>query len=458
MPADRAWLVLTEPISTRVLVECGIVAGLHGRFGGRLALVDISYGGLLDQWGDRLAGIERISRSEVMPIRVTGVERAVRAADRRLDRWIGYYPTAIRLNLREGFHAERMAPGHRNWFLDSARVGPLPHTRSVDAALERWTFSAHRYVPSTLLARMREECAGVAFGNLQHPSTIPVLAAARRLDLPVVMNVASWDHTVGKGVIPRFLDRYVVQNAAMEEDLVRHHRVDPARIVVTGWPQSDVFHRPRRRDAFVALLYGYGLDPSLPVVAYMGNVPTNMPYEGAFVERLVSWWRESGASRRFSLLLRPHPRDTEWRERFAAALDLPGVHVQPASYTDLEELATLLQHVSCVVANAGTILLDALVNDRPSVCVLYDEGAPPGESWAEKAVVGAHYRVLRASGAYVEARSFEEVVHGIQEALAHPDGLREDRARVVRDVVGEVDGHAAERVVRAIADGLEQDG
>ena len=56
--------------------------------------------------------------------------------------------------------------------------------------------------------------------------------------------------------------------------------------------------------------------------------------------------------------------------------------MQEPSFTDLETLATLLQHGDAVVANAGTILLDALVNDRPAVCVLYDEGAPPGERWA----------------------------------------------------------------------------
>jgi len=103
------------------------------------------------------------------------------------------------------------------------------------------------------------------------------------------------------------------------------------------------------------------------------------------------------------------------------------------------------------VCNAGTILLDALVNDRPAVCVLYDEGAPPGESWAAKNVIGAHYRELVASGAFYTAQSFEEVVAGIERALAHPGELAEERQRVVADVVGEVDGHAAERVVDAIA-------
>jgi hypothetical protein len=108
-----------------------------------------------------------------------------------------------------------------------------------------------------------------------------------------------------------------------------------------------------------------------------------------------------------------------------------------------------------VVANAGTILLDALVNDRPAVCVLYDEGAPPGESWAAKNVIGEHYKELAASGAFYRAESFDEVVAGVQRALAAPGELADARQRVVRDVVGDVDGCAAERVVDAIVGGVQ---
>ena len=128
--------------------------------------------------------------------------------------------------------------------------------------------------------------------------------------------------------------------------------------------------------------------------------------------------------------------------------------MQEASYSDIEELATLLQHADVVVCNAGTILLDALVGDRPAVCVLYDEGAPPGESWAAKNVVGEHYQELAASGAFHRAERFEEVVAGIERSLAQPAELAAARRRAVEQVVGAVDGRAAERVVDAVAEVL----
>jgi CDP-glycerol glycerophosphotransferase (TagB/SpsB family) len=261
--------------------------------------------------------------------------------------------------------------------------------------------------------------------------------------------VASWDHTVGKGVLSPYLERYIVQNGAMSDDLARYHRIEAGRVVVTGWPQTDVFHRRRSRDAYDSLLRGYELDPQLPLVLVTGNTPTNAPYEGRFVERLVDWWEQQAAGR-LSLLFRPHPRDALWEERFAAARDRPGIHVQPASFTDMDVLATLLQHCDVAVTNAGTILLDAIVNDRPSVCVVYDEGAPPGETWAEKNILGEHYRELMASEAFVVAATFEEVVDGVERSLAQPGELSAERRRVALDVVGEVDGRAAERVVDAI--------
>jgi len=331
----------------------------------------------------------------------------------------------------------------------------LPESDAVDRLVGRWLFSPRRYASRALVSRMRAECSGLVVANVQSLQAVSYLNAARRLRLPVVGYVASWDHTVGKGVVSPHVDRYVVQNEVMRDDLVRHHGIAGERVVVTGWPQRDVFARRRPRAEFEAVVEDLGLDPSRRVVLVAGNTPTNAPYEGRFVDRLVEWSSSLSSADRPQLLFRPHPRDRAWRERFAVALSAEGIAVQEPSYTDLELLATLLQHVDCVVCNAGTILLDALANDRAVVCVLYDEGAPEGERHAALNVTGRHYEEVIASNAFVRAGDFDEVVAGIERSLARPDELAEERRRVAREVMGEVDGRAAERVVDAVVETLQ---
>lgn len=455
MKSNSVWLVVADPLSARTFFDCGIVDALAEHLRGRLRVAFTFRDEDAEVWAARVGpGTPIYHASDLRPHEVARRERVARRVDRWLDERLGYYPLAIRLNLRHGFHQERMAHGHRNQLLDSSRVGPLPVRPGVERAMRWWHFSPRRHVPSALRRRLEAERPAVVLSNLQMQSATPFIVLGRRLALPTVGYVASWDHTVGKGVIWNELSRYVVQNARMRDDLVRYHDVDASRVVVTGWPQGDVFHERRPRTAFDEILRRYGLDPALPVVMVMGNTPTNTPHEGRFFERLVRWWSETHAERRFSLLFRPHPRDGAWEERFAAALDVPGTAVQEPSHTDLEVLATLLQHVDVVVSNAGTVLLDALVNDRPAVCVLYDEGAPHGESWAAKSMIGEHYRDVAASEAFHEARSFDEVVAGIERCLREPGELRERRRAVVERVVGPIDGRSADRVVEAILDGV----
>jgi hypothetical protein len=442
------WLVLPDPFSSRLFFDTGVVERLHERLGDHLSLI-------LDEgerhWSQRAPEVRVIARSELISIERTTRQRI----DTRLDAVAGFYPLSLRQSLRYGFNRTRMEAGHRNWFLDPDRAGPLPRWSGLDRAMRAWHYGRLRYLPRSLLTRLRADRPAIALANTQMHSVVPFVIGGLRLSLPLVGHIASWDHTVGKGIVPPGLRRYIVQNEVMRDDLVRYHGVNSARVVVTGWPQTDVFHRRRPRGEYEDVVGGLGLDPRKPLVLVMGNTPTNAPYEASFVDRLVSWWQESGAAGRFSLLFRPHPRDREWRERFKAAFSRDGAAVQEPSFTDLETLAVLLQHGDVVVSNAGTILLDALVNNRPAVCVLYDEGAPPGESWALKNVSGEHYRSLIESDAFYRADRFEDVTAGIDRALAQPAELAGERARVAREVVGDVDGRAAERVADAIATAFE---
>jgi CDP-Glycerol:Poly(glycerophosphate) glycerophosphotransferase len=446
----RVWLVFADQLTTRIFVECGIVDGLRRALPDSLTALFLVHEKHIRPWRDRLRGIDVVELDELMPPDVPTREHIVRRIDHALDARIGFYPLAIRHSQRHGFHDGRWAPGHTYPFLDTNRAGRLPRWRSIEKASAAWHLSPHRYVPASLLRRMQEDCDALVLTNPQTQLSTPFLAAARRLHLPTVGYIASWDHPVGKGIVSPYLDSYVVQNETMRDDLRRFHGVDNERVTVTGWPQTDVYHRQRTRVEYADLLARLGLAPDKPVVLYAGNAPHNMPYEPNLVARLVSWWRGTGANARFSLLFRPHPYDEQANERFRAAIEDPEVAFQSRSWTDLEDLATLLQHVDCVIANAGTIMLEALANDRPTVCVTFDEGAPPGRTWAELNLLGVHYRALMQSDAFLRAASFDELVEALGRSLEAPGELRIERERVARDVLGEVDGRAAERVVQAI--------
>ena len=248
-----------------------------------------------EEWSRRMDGAPVLYGDELA---APSGNRIAARVDAWLDRQIGYHPLAIRLNRRHGFHVERMHAGHPNWMLDSDRGGPLPHWRPSSG---RCSVGTSALIDTCLVGSSRRwsECSALVPSNVQPHAAVPFLVAARRLGLPVVAHVASWDHTVGKGVISPNCDVYVVQNRVMEDDLRRYHDIGPERVRVTGWPQTDIFRRSRPRADYEALLRRYGLDPGRPLVLCMGNTPTNAPYEDRFVERLLSWWEES-ARERFS--------------------------------------------------------------------------------------------------------------------------------------------------------------
>jgi len=242
----------------------------------------------------------------------------------------------------------------------------------------------------------------------------------------------------------------------MRNDLIRYHKIEDKRIAVTGWPQTDVYCERRPRDKYLELISSFGMDPRKASILIAGNSITNAPFEPAFFKRLIRWWESGEGKERFNLIFRPHPKDQYWKERFDVAnvQGRPGIFVQSPTYMDLDVLSLLLQHVECVITNAGTILLDSLVNDRPTVSVLYDEGEPPGSCFAYKNVVGEHYKELMASAAFYRADNFDEVVRGIESCVSRPSELAKERKNVSSQIMGELDGKAAARVVDAIMAGL----
>lgn len=463
----RPLLILPDSFSSRTFFSCGIVRRLWDTLAGDIDVVcnfdlDLArtrYGFDVADWPAESAGIRVLQEKDIAgPTANRTGARFRRALDHWLDERFGYFSLAMRSNQFHGFMVERMRNGHPNAFLDPRRGRPFMRSVAVYQRLFRWYYGPHRFIEPGLADYLAKHTSALVTSNLQFRSVQPYLIAARRLGMPITANIASWDHPVGKGVVYPGCERYMVQNDYMKDILLHYHNIPLGRIQVTGWPQTDLYARKRHRATYEALLRSYSLDPALPCVLFTGNTENNNPHEPQFMERVVSQWHERDRRGRQTLIFRPHPKDSNWKERFKGIMNRPGVYVQAASYTDTDVLALLLQHVDCVVANAGTVLLDSLINDRPVVCVVYGEGEGERDGLAAKNITGHHYGDIMRSGAFVTAANFDDVLNGIQQCLSAPAALATQRQAITRQTVGEIDGQAGQRVVNAILDGIRRAG
>ena len=305
-------------------------------------------------------------------------ERALARMDAWLDRQLGYHPLAIRLNHRHGFHAERMQPGHPNWMLDTDRDGPLPRWRHSSARCSAGSSARG----GTFRGGCSRRCAVTAHASCSRTCSPQCVAVPCRGTSPAGAGGRARGELGPHGRKGRHLPAlrslrrskpcHGGRPAPLPRDRARAgtgSRAGRRRISSTaGGPRAE----------FEELLTGTALDSRRPLVLVAGNTPSNAPYEGRFVERLVAWW-EQDAGQRFQLLFRPHTPATVNGEsasrsggrarrshRAGGELHRPRRPRDPAPARRRRRLQRRHDPPR-----------RALVGDRPVVCVLYDEALRP---------------------------------------------------------------------------------
>ena len=443
-------MLLVDPLSSRVFVKCNIVDGLSEKIKGVIKLVHN-----IPKWQE----LSRSIKAENIEIVNWGDKRCDLPflkkiwyiIDQFLDRHIGFYPLALRFNLLHKMNLDRLRPNHNNYFFDLNYQGCFPNWPIIYRLMEWWTFSKFRFVEPEIKNLLEKQCQFLIVSNPQNDLAIKFILCAYRLKLPIVCYIASWDHPVGKGVIFPLASLYLVQNVIMKEALTNLHNIPAEKIKNSGWPQSDHFCKYSEGD-YGELLRKMGITSSKKCILYAGNTETNNPHEYAFINRLVKWWQEKANNDRVVIIFRPHPKDSNYKKRYFKVTQTQGLFLQEPSYTDIGELGILLRNVDCVITNAGTIQLDSIANDRPTICVMYDEHSEGKETFADKNVQGEHYKMVLESGAFHHAHDFMDVEVGISKCLNDPGEHSDERKALTDSIYGIIDGKSSSRVIDCIVE------
>ena len=329
---------------------------------------------------------------------------------------------------------------------------PFPRSRTIYDWLYRLYYSGwQRFEPVDALIRsFRPQL--VVLGHLQTPLVTPYVLAAGSLGIPILGINGSWDQPTTKGPLCPGLQRLLVQNEQVREELQRFHDVPPGRIVTVGWTQMDPYADRSNfldRRAFLAQA-GYRAEERYVLfAANPGRLGDDEPEIAAQLAQALNAGRYGQSVR---LHLRCHPNDRHWRERFGGLDGHPGVHLEPPGDADIVKLANLIRHAEIVVASAGSINLDAAALDTPTVGLAWENASVPYWDRQARAYEIEHLAAVVGSQHLPVARDLMELEGMIQEALDDRSSRAAGRQALRARFIEPLDGRASARVAAQIID------
>jgi len=151
-----------------------------------------------------------------------------------------------------------------------------------------------------------------------------------------------------------------------------------------------------------------------------------------------------------ALVIRVHPNDRTWRERFLPLHCPPHVVVLPPELGDMQRMAAQIRNAAVLLSPAGSILLDAIALDTPAVALAFENDDEPYDDRLARRYEMEHWADIVASGGISLARSQRDLEALVTAALSDRSSGAEQRAFVRRQFLEPLDGGVADRIVAAI--------
>jgi hypothetical protein len=292
-----------------------------------------------------------------------------------------------------------------------------------------------------------------------------VVAIAKRLGIPTLAFVPSWDNPSMRSRMVFKYDGYIVWSEQTKRDLQHFYPYTrSAPIYVVGAPQFDVFLNPRFHQTRREFAASQGLSADKPIIVHALGSP-NLVREHHAALALAAKVSQ-GALGDVQLLVRPHPihDNAELGERLRKYYPRvvlqqtcePGTPLVARSQDESQivEWINTFRHADVVVNLCSTVAVDAAIFDRPVVNLNYDPepGQPRQGLVKDSNEKWTHFKPIAQSGGVWLVNNEDEMLAAIKGYLRDSSLHREKRRWIVDYVCGHIDGRCGERMAEAILD------
>jgi hypothetical protein len=350
------------------------------------------------------------------------------------------------------------------WRLAWARLLKLTglRPRHLAAFSELWG-----YYPD-LSEIIEKESPDVAVYSNMMIGQMDCLRAARRRNVPIILDVPTWDQATTKGPMTINPDYVIAWFGDMEDELVKYHDVPRERIHIPGILYFDpYFDRPPipTREEYCARL---GLDPKKKIVNYSLSRAGSAPCAMSFIDKIHETIKDGRLGHECQLIVRANPLDNAEMvaalakrsfvtlEPPAGEVDETGGNWMPAKDEAAARIATL-QHADVVIMIQSTMVLDGAAMDCPIVNLAYDNNLEVSELESVTRIFNFdHAQFYQKLDATWKVHSDEELEEALKSYLDDPSIRRENRKKLIDATAIHQDGKTYERWTKFILEVAEQ--
>jgi hypothetical protein len=295
-----------------------------------------------------------------------------------------------------------------------------------------------------------------------------IFAAAKKLGIPTLAFVPSWDNITTKNRMVFKYDGYIVWSEQLKKEL---HEIYPYTrkqpVYVVGAPQYDILLQNRFYLAREEFCRQQNLQPELPLIVYSLGSPNFLKEHHGAIDLAARIVR--GELGKVQMLVRPHPIHDNAEleddfEKFAPRVRLQRtpnagrcLNERSQDEAQITEWVNTFRHADVVVNLSSTVTVDAAFFNRPVVNLDFDP--QPGAS-DQKLINDInhrwnHFKPVAESGGVWLVKNFDETANAVRNYLKNPNLHKAKRRWIMEYVCGHLDGKSGERMARAAGEFAE---
>ena len=355
------------------------------------------------------------------------------------------------------------AKSHERLLWNAAKLG---NGIKRSANLDKWVegrMLKYGYCPRSLDTFQASRPAAVLAMVPFTPLHMSIVASARKLQIPTIAYITSWDNLTTKGRLTFDYDGYLVWSETMKQELLAFHPQSRNKpIVIVGAPQYDMFINEAFFESKEDFIERHGLDKNKKIILYCLGSPNFIREDygaASFLDLL-----RADLPTNIQVIVRLHPGFYEDDYQIVPEIRrlYRDVVVQGnRQYFDKHPLQTdasvvewvnTFRHADVVINLASTVTVDAAIFDKPIININFDPqpSEPDAQLIREINSRWNHFRPVAESGGVWNVRSSEELCEAMRTYLEQPELHRQGRQSIVEHVCGNVDGRAGEKMAAGI--------